>query len=156
VDQVVLDMDDPVMSLGQPHHSPPQQRRLEGVQRRPRLFHQQFRECALCIGFAAEIDIVHPGDAVLVNPLRGILSGPGDEFQPESGLAFDRGGERVVQYGHIQDAVQVERGREVVGSATSSSCSHTTSCEAESLNIDYLSDRRREVPDSPWANVEPG
>ncbi len=117
VDQMVLHMDQSVVAFGEPHERPADQRCLEGVERRLGLGAQQLREGRLGVLSPAEVDRVQPGPAPLRDPLLRYGPRGGDQFEPQTGVACQCGGESLAQCLGVEGAPQVECCGEVVGTA---------------------------------------
>ncbi len=108
MDQVVLDVDQPVVVLGEPDEGPADQRRLEGVERCLGLGAQEPGEGRLGVLLRAEVGLVQPRRALRCDPLAGYGPGGGDEFEPESGVAGEGGREAAAQCLGVEGAPQVQ------------------------------------------------
>ncbi len=117
VDQVVLDVHQPVVVLAEPDQVPAQQRRLAGVQRFLGLGAQQPLEGGLGVGLAGQVAVPQPDLGVRADPLVRKAAVVGGQLQPQAGVVGDHGGQSGTQRGPVQRAPQVERGGEVVGAA---------------------------------------
>ncbi len=117
VDQVVLDVHDTVVPLAQPGQAPAQQRRLGGVERRLGLGPQQLLERGLRVGLLGQVHGAHPRRTSFAYPLFGHLARPLDEFEAQAGVPVEGGAERGAQGRLVEPAPEVDRRREVVGTA---------------------------------------
>ena len=108
VDQMVLDVDEPVLVVGEPRQGPAQQRRLVGVERGLGLGAQQLGERGLRVGLPGQIHAAQAGRTGVSGPLGGHRAGDGHEFQAESGVTVEGGGESAAQGLGVQRPPQVE------------------------------------------------
>lgn len=108
VDQVVLDVDQPVVALGQSHERPADERCLEGVERCLGLGAQETGEGRLGVLLGAEVDRAQSRRTLRRDPLRRYGSGGGDEFEPQTGVACQGGVESPAQRLGVEGAPQVQ------------------------------------------------
>lgn len=108
MDQVVLDVDQPVVALGQSYERPADQRCLERVERCLGLGAQETGECRLGVLLRAEVDRVQPRRTLRRDPLRRYGPGGGNEFEPQTGVACQGGVEPPAQSVGVERAPQVQ------------------------------------------------
>lgn len=108
VDQVVLDVDEPVVALGQAHERPADQRCLERVERCLGLGAQEVREGRLGVRLRAEVGRAQPRRTRSGDALRRYGTGGGDEFEPQAGVAGEGGFETQAQRVGVERAPQVQ------------------------------------------------
>lgn len=97
VDQMVLDVDEPVLVVCEADQRPAQQRSLVGVERGLGLGAQQLDERGLGVRLTGQIHGVQTRRAGVGHLLAGHRAGHGDEFQTESGVTLEGRGESVAQ-----------------------------------------------------------
>ncbi len=117
VDEVVLDVDQPVVVLGDPDQVPAQQRRPLGVHRLLGLGGQQPAEGGLRVGLGAEVAVAQLRLTALDDPLTGQPLRVGHQLQSQARVVAQDGGQSGVQRRAVEGAPQVEDGGEVVGAA---------------------------------------
>lgn len=114
VDEVVLDVDQPVVVRAEAHQVPAQHRRLLGVHRLLGLGGQQLAEGGLRVGLGGEVAAAQRRFAVLGDPLAGQALRAGDQFQAQARVVCEDGGQSGVQRVLVEGAPEVEHGGEVV------------------------------------------
>lgn len=108
VDQVVLDVDEPVLVVGEPRQRPAQQWRLVRVERGLGLGAQQLGERGLRVGLPGQIHAAQAGRTGVSGPLGRHRARDSHEFQAESGVPVEGGGESAAQGLGVQRPPQVE------------------------------------------------
>ncbi len=115
VDEMVLDVDQPVVVVADPDQVPAQQRGVGGVQRLLGLGGQQSPERGLGVRPGAQVAGAQPRLGPGADPLERQPFGAGDQFEPQAGVVGEHGGEAGPERVGVERPPEIEGGSEVVG-----------------------------------------